>query len=130
MVRPKIRGKESVILLSGKTSSGDEVYVYGESDKIKLITKERREDLPLQGELVGISRISLPLYQAMCDYYQREISYPSGFHYEDCLSDLSAKREVLYHTVEDIVWTEIDDPSHYERAKTFIYPKIYGKELF
>ncbi len=121
--------KQDAILLSGETNSGDEVYVYGESDLIKLITKKKESSPPLQGELVGISRISLPLYQRMCDYYHLEIPFPSDFHYEDCLSSLSGKYDICYHKVEDIVWTEIDDPSHYERAVNYIYPKIYGESL-
>ncbi len=119
-------GKQDAILLSGETNSGDEVYVYGKSDLIKLITKKKETSPPLQGELVGISKISLSLYEKMCDYYHLEIPFPSDFHYEDCLSSLSGEYDICYHKVKDIIWTEIDDPSHYERAVNYIYPRIYG----
>lgn len=120
--------QEDAILLSGATQSGDEVYIYGQNGLIELITKEAREELNKQGELVGISKISLPLYDKMCNYYHKEIVFPSDFHYEDCLSGLAASIDVKYHLVEDIIWTEIDDPSHYERALKLILPRILEKE--
>ena len=65
----------------------------------------------------------------MCNYYRKEIKFPSNFHYEDCLSDLAQKGEVVpYHLVEDLLWTEIDDSSHYQRALESIYPKVIHKE--
>jgi len=120
--------QEDAILLSGQTDSGDEVYIYGQNGLIEFITKDVREDLNKQGELVGISKISLSLYDQMCKYYHEEIPFPSDFHYENCLSGLAAAIDVKYHLVEDIVWTEIDDPSHYERALKLILPRILEKD--
>lgn len=116
--------KADAVLLSGKTNSGDEVYVYGDSDHIGLISKEKHENPVLQGELVGITKISHELYQEMCRHYQETVEFPSNYHYEDCLSELSTNREIPHHKVEDLAWTEIDDPSHYQRALDKIYPKI------
>lgn len=119
--------KSDVILLSGSTESGDEVFVYGTANKIELISKKKDNNHELQGELVGISRISRQLYAEMCAYYHQEITTHSDFHYEDCLSDLCGKYDIYYHKEEDIIWTEIDDPYHYERAVNIIYPKIRQK---
>ena len=118
---------DEAILISGTTHSGDEVYVQGEADLIKRIAKEKDPNLISQGELVGISKISTALYQKMCDHYSA-IPFPSDYHYEDCLSDLSAQLSIRYLKVEDIIWTEIDDPSHYQRAVEQIYPRICAKE--
>ena len=63
-----------MILASGETKSGDEVYIYGESrneqtdninsdsitrGKINAISKKHLPRLSVKGELVGISKISL-----------------------------------------------------------------------
>ncbi len=118
---------DEAILISGTTHSGDEVYVQGEADLIKRIAKVEDPDLISQGELVGISKISTALYQKMCDHHST-IPFPSDYHYEDCLSDLSAQQSIRYLKVEDIIWTEIDDPSHYKRAVEQIYPRMCAKE--
>jgi len=116
--------QESAILLSGKTNSGDEVYVYGKDNQIELITKKPSDEFTLQGELVGISKISADLYGKMCHHYKESVTFPSDYHYENCISDLSAQRPTEYLKVEDLVWTEIDDPSHYQRALDQIVPRV------
>jgi len=119
---------EDVILLSCTTHSVDEVYVYGADHRIQRISKNRLPGLTCQGELVGISRISRSLCWKMREYYQHQSAVSRTCHYEDCLSDLASTTAIPYHQVEDLVWTEIDDPSHYQRALTVIYPKILAGE--
>ncbi len=118
---------DEAVLISGATHSGDEVYVHGESGLINYIAKQVHSEFISQGELVGISKLSTDLFEKMCDYYCGEIPFPSDFHYEDCISALSTRMSIRYLKIEDIVWTEIDDPSHYQRALDLIYPKILEK---
>ena len=128
-----------VVLASGETGSGDEVYIYGEKSekllgtknsgsmvrgKIAAISKKPFPDLSVQGELVGISKISLKLLNLMCDYHEAHLEFPCSRHYEECISDLCSKREVPFLKVMDLVWTEIDDQSHYNRALKEILPKL------
>ena len=115
---------KDIILLSGQTDSGDEVYVYGEQGKIDHISKKFEGSKNLAGELVGISRISSELFQMMCSSYAGQQDPSQGDHYENCISDLSKKRTIPYLRIDDLVWSEIDDPSHYQRAIEHIFPKI------
>jgi len=115
---------DEAVLISGKTGSGDEVYVHGGAGLINYIAKTQHSDFISQGELVGISKISPALFRKMCEYYTSEVPFPSNFHYEDCISAVCSRIPVRYLKVEDIIWTEIDDPSHYRRALNLIYPRI------
>ena len=117
---------DTAILISGKTGSGDEVYVCGEEGLVKRINKELTDQFPCQGELVGISKISLPFYKKLCAYYENNLEYQRLAHYEECISDLSSTNDVHYIKIPDLVWTEIDNPEHFNRALNQIYPKIYG----
>ena len=128
-----------VILASGETGSGDEVYIYGEKyekqpctitsgsivrGKIAAISKKPFPGLSVQGELVGISKISLKLLNLMCDYHEAHLEFPCSRHYEECISDICSKIEIPFLRVGDLVWTEIDDQSHYERALKVILPRL------
>ncbi len=128
-----------VVLVSGKTNSGDEVYVYGEKLKeqtvtinsgnfirgeITKISKKPFPSLSVQGELVGISKISIKLLNQMCEYHEANHEFPCSRHYEEYISDLCSTTEIPFLKVEDLVWTEIDDQSHYERALKKILPKL------
>ena len=128
-----------VVLASGKTGSGDEVYIYGETcekqpgyitsrnilrGKIAAISKKPFPGLSVQGELVGISKISLKLLDRMCEYHEANLEFPCSRHYEECISDICSKTEIPYLRGGDLVWTEIDDQSHYERALKEIFPRL------
>ena len=128
-----------VVLAAGKTGSGDEVYIYGEKraektstitsgrivrGKIAAISKKPFPDLSVQGELVGISKISLKLLNLMCDYHEAHLEFPCSRHYEECISDICSKTEIPFLRVGDLIWTEIDDQSHYDRALKEILPRL------
>ena len=128
-----------VVLASGETGSGDEVYIYGEKcekqpgyitsgnilrGKIAAISKKPFPGLSVQGELVGISKISLKLLNLMCDYHEAHLEFPCNRHYEECISDLCPRNQIPFLRVGDLIWTEIDDQSHYERALKEILPKL------
>ncbi len=122
--------EETEILISGRTGSGDEVYVYGDEDekRVKGISKNQIDSLTRQGELVGISKLSQTFFRILCTYYENNLTSLKNAHYEECISDLSLSHQVYYLKIPDVVWTEIDDPDHYQRAKEIIYPRIYGKK--
>ena len=128
-----------VVLASGETGSGDEVYIYGQKSEkqqgttnsgsivrgeIAAISKKPFPDLSVKGELVGISKISLKLLNRMCEYLEAHLEFPCSRHYEECISDLCPKTEIPFLRVGDLVWTEIDDQSHYERALKEILPRL------
>ena len=132
-----------VVLASGKTGSNDEVYIYGEnhgerseyetssstvSGDIAAISKQPRRHLQVQGELVGISKISQNLLRTMCAHHEENLTFPCSNHYEECISEVSSEQAVHFLRVCDLVWTEIDDQSHYDRAVKKIYPQIIQKE--
>jgi len=60
----------------------------------------------------------------MCDYHEAHLEFPCSRHYEECISDICTKNEIPFLRVEDLVWTEIDDQSHYERALKEILPRL------
>ncbi len=125
-----------VLLISGKTNSGDEVWIYGDKNSgneskglIKKINKQIYKGLETIGELTGISKISYELFQKMCDHHSNKISFPNNFHYEECISDLCDQHEIQYLKMENLIWTEIDDPQHYKRAVEEIWPLLMKKNV-
>ena len=60
----------------------------------------------------------------MCELYECNPEFPCDWHYEECISDLCSKTEIPFLRVGDLVWTEIDDQSHYERAIKEILPRL------
>jgi 2-aminoethylphosphonate-pyruvate transaminase len=122
--------KDNCIVLSGKTNSGDEVYVGGsEKGLIHHLSKKKEDVENVLGELVGVSKISQALFQEMLKEAENifkeniNIEYDSG-----CLARVAKKREVYACVVGDLLWAEVDNEDHLKRAKEKIYPEIIKRD--
>ena len=123
---------ENAILTSGFTYSGDEIYVGATDRPPQLTGLSKKPDVlnNIVGELVGISKISYPLWQAMVayseDYFARHglrLDYEEGtLHY------LAGKMPVFVCKVDDLLWAEIDDATHLRRVQESVWPQIVLRE--
>jgi 2-aminoethylphosphonate-pyruvate transaminase len=111
-----------LVLLSGPTKAGDEVYVYGTDGMLQAVSKIPL-GLPLLGELVGISKVSRTLLGLMCRRYA-SITLDPKYDYEHCLADVGRLHPVRTVKVEDLAWAEIDGPEHLERAVRDVSPRL------
>jgi len=112
---------DNLLLLSGETGAGDEVYVEADSERRLLAMSKQRECLNshIAGELVGISRVSTALFQEMCARAEAYFSQTGSLHMDyETDAMVAASRTVPVHciTVDDLLWSEIDDVAHYRRA--------------
>jgi 2-aminoethylphosphonate-pyruvate transaminase len=114
------------ILLSGPTGAGDEVYVEVRDGILVNMSKDRDALGPgVAGELVGISKVSSALYARMCALAERAFTRSLQYDYEtNCLVDAGRERPIACPVIPDLVWAEIDDPSHLARARDTIYPEV------
>ncbi|MDR1909183.1 MAG: 2-aminoethylphosphonate--pyruvate transaminase [Spirochaetaceae bacterium] len=121
-------GRPDVILASGPTRSGDEVYLEADRQGLLLRHSKRREDLgPVAGELAGITRLRKETLGLMAAHYG-EAGKPD-MEYEAALSFVSSsgKAPIAIRTVEYYLWREIDDASHLALAEE-LYPRIAEAE--
>ena len=104
-------GKENVVLLSGQTNAGDEVYVQANGDVIVAMSKKKDELGELiVGELVGVSKISLTLFKQMLQYAGEKFTSTMKVDYEtDALVAVAQSYSVYYTVLTDLLWAEIDD---------------------
>jgi choline kinase len=121
--------KDNVVLLSGATGAGDEVYVSASGETIVAMSKNRSElGAPVVGELVGISKISRTLFRVMLEKASAMFGKSLKVDYEVGALVAAAEDYPVYYTVvSDLLWAEIDDETHLERARRHIYPAISGR---
>ena len=120
----------TAILVSGFTQSGDEVYIEARDDLLAALSKDRRQlGSGVIGELVGISRVDKPAFAAMCRHAETIFARTLKLEYEHALVAASQSgHPVLCHRVPDLVWSEIDDVNHLERARDRVYPAIRARD--
>lgn len=114
------------ILLSGPTGAGDEVWVEARDGNLVAMSKDPAALAgSASGELVGITKISSGLFALMQDIASRAFDSSLKYDYEtDCLVAAGTRRPIRCPVVPDLVWSEIDDPDHLQRAREQVYPRI------
>ena len=121
--------KNDVILASGNTGSGDEVFIEVDDDNcLSSLSKSQNNLSNVYGELVGISKITLYTYQILCEWAEHNMKQAKKIHYEEALAEISDKKDIYVEKIEDLIWTEIDTEAHYKRAFEYIYPELLKKE--
>ena len=117
--------RDSCVLLSGLTSSGDEVFVEAPNERLLNMSKDPTRLASITGELVGITRVSMGLFEEMLELSEKAFSTSLRYDYEtDCLVEAAARYPVYCHVVSDLSWAEIDDDHHLQRAQYSVYPMI------
>lgn len=115
--------QKNIILASGKTNSGDEVYIEADNySNLINLSKDQNNLKSVFGELVGISKISYEKYLYMNKCFEQE---NKNIDYEYIM----VKAAPFYiYKMESLIWCEIDDNNHLERAQSFVLPQIEKKE--
>lgn len=116
-----------VILASGKTNSNDEVYIQVDNNNLKNMSKSKNDLDSIHAELVGISKISKTRYKLMCETFKNQDNLKIDYEY---IMVLTSRIKPFYvKKIEKLIWCEIDDTNHLNRALSTVLPKIKAKEM-
>jgi 2-aminoethylphosphonate-pyruvate transaminase len=119
-----------VLLVSEPTGARDEVWVEAREGRLVDMSKDRaRLGSEIAGELVGITKVSAPFLAAMLAAAERLFRDSLRVDYElDGLVHAARVRPLPIHVVPGLLWAEIDDPGHLERARSTIYPRLRAQD--
>lgn len=115
--------ENDVILTSGFTQSNDEVYVEIKNGKLINLSKKKEILNSIDAELVGIWKISADLLLKLQEHH-RLSEDAKNKDYEMAIAKLSMKHPVSVLKIDDLVWCEIDNQEHLERAKREVLHKL------
>jgi 2-aminoethylphosphonate-pyruvate transaminase len=117
--------EDDLLLASGPTGSGDEVYVAAEHGALTDLTKRLGELRgPRVGELVGLTRVSPPLHAAILAHAAQLLSTTRLVEYETALVAAARHHRLPVLVVQDLIWAEVDDAQHLARASSVVLPLI------
>jgi len=120
---------KDVILSSGSTFSEDEVYIEVDKDGYLMKMSKKIQELGyVHSELVGISKISLPVFKKMCGFAETVFPNNPKLDYEYAMVGISQEAKFFVRKEDDLIWCEIDNADHLRKARQIIYPKIRGRE--
>lgn len=115
---------DDAILCSGFTESNDEVYVESSEDgRLRNLSKQRNQLKSIDAELVGIWKISKALFDKLIVHHSSANDAMTK-DYERAISSLAANHPIKVLKLEDLLWCEIDNEEHLERAINKILPRL------
>jgi choline kinase len=112
--------RKNLIVVSGETHSSDEVYIEARDSRLINMSKKLEElnTKWILGEFVGITKISFDAYQQLLKVYENKTDVLQNAHYEtDGLVELAKYIDLQCLKIPELIWCEIDDFSHWQRAK-------------
>ncbi|MGL4873705.1 MAG: LPS biosynthesis choline kinase, partial [Clostridium sp.] len=115
------------ILITNESGSGDEGFVQIKDNCLFKLGKDIHQFNKVDGEMIGISKVSNKLFKMMISEYRENIN--PYLNYEYMLLDVSRNYIVNCIKIDDLAWGEVDNREQYEKLKNYIYPKIRRKEI-
>jgi choline kinase len=114
------------IIITNQSDSGDEVFVEIRNGFIYKMSKDKHQFNKIDGEMIGISKISIDIYKKMLEEFKHNVN--PYLNYEYMLFDIARTYNIGYSKIEDLIWTEIDTKWHYKNLIKYIYPMLIIKE--
>ena len=117
--------RENVILSSIPSGAGDEVYIETDATGCLLNMSKNPEDLnELHSEFVGITRISLSIYDKLCRLMETCLTTRPNLEYDEALALIAPQEKFAVLNVPNLAWCEIDNEDHFTRARHTVLPRI------
>lgn len=116
---------DNVILVSSEKGQKDETFVECTGNRLIKISKDIRELKNIQGEMLGIAKLSKEFLQAL---FQLEVKNPM-YAYEYAISECAKDYEIEVLKIDNLAWGEIDSIVHYNYVHTYLFPRIMKIEL-
>lgn len=114
------------ILITSESGSGDEGFVEIKNDRVYKISKDIAQLNKIDGEMIGISKISYEFYSKMMELYTGNKN--PYMNYEYMMLDVSKIYSLGYIKLDNLLWHEIDTLDHYNYVKSKLLNKIEKKE--
>ena len=120
----------NVILASGNTDSGNEIFLEINSDYNLIKHSKKKEELGIiYGELVGISKLTKSTVESMVVFMNDSLSAKPIIDYEEAMSHVSSSSNpIAVRKIEHYVWCRINDDMQLKTATEHIYPWIKENE--
>lgn len=117
---------DNCLVATEESGSGDECYIESQSGFITKISKDKHRICRFEGELLGISRLSLHTYRAMLEKWNN--SNNSYLNYEHVLMDVTTPLDRPFIFFKNLIWGDVDCPQDFKRLKEVTYRTLRRKE--
>lgn len=114
------------LAMTEETGSGDECYVETKYDFVSKITKDRHRVCNVEGELIGVMKLSKVVFERMLSLYGQSTN--PYLNYEYLLMDVTETIERPVIRFNNLIWGDVDTMEDFKRLKNVTYRTLRRKE--
>lgn len=114
------------MIITNESGSKDEALVEIRNNYIYNMTKDKHQLNKIDGEMIGITKISIDMYQKMLTRFADNKN--PYLNYEYMLMDIGRTYKIGFEKIGDLVWWEFDTKAHLETFKKDIYRRLQHRE--
>lgn len=118
--------KNNCLSIVNESGNGDEAFVELTNNFVAKISKDKHQFNRIDGEMIGVSKISLNAYRHMIlRWANNQNPY---VNYEYLLLDCVPHYEIEYIKFNNLIWGEVDNVRDFRFLKETVYPQLCRKE--
>ncbi len=114
------------LTMTEESGSGDECYMETKNGFVKNITKDRHRVRDFEGEMVGVTRISLGTYQKLIEAWEN--SNNPYLNYEYLLMDVTEALDRPFIHFKNLIWGDVDCQEDFKKLKNVTCRVLRRKE--
>lgn len=118
--------KKNCLTIVSESGNGDEAFVETDGDIVASISKDIHRHNHIDGEMIGISKISHETFRKML--LKWESNRNPLVNYEYLFLDSTEKHERQFLKQRDLIWSDVDQASDMKLLQEKIYPQLRKKE--
>lgn len=117
--------EKNVVLSSDITDLGDEVFLeVNEDQHLVNLSKDPKQLKKIHSVLVGINKLSASYLRGLFDHSAELLAQNQKMDYEKAFASHHGKEPIKVIAMDNLAWTEIDTPEHYEYAVKSVLPRL------
>lgn len=118
--------QKNCLSITEESGKGNEAFVEVRNGFVCKITKDRHQICNIEGEMIGVSKLSLDTYRVMLAKFASASN--RYVNYEYLFVDSTDTIERPYIKFNNLIWGGVDNVSDFEQLKNYIYPRLCRKE--
>lgn len=114
------------LLVTSESGSGHEAFVEIREDRVYKLAKDRNQFNKIDGELVGVMKISFNFYTKMLKQFEGNKNPYINCEYT--LMDVGREYKVGYIKLDDLAWYEITTKKNLKKVRGYVYSSILRRD--
>lgn len=112
--------------MTEESGSGDECFMETKNGFVTKITKDRHQVCHFEGEMIGVSRISLATFHRLIEAWEQ--SSNPYLNYEYLLMDVTDSLDRPVIMFKNLIWGDVDCEEDFHHLKNDVYPRLRRRE--